>query len=78
MEGGSAPRLTVRDTGPGIPASERDRVLQRFVRLDHSRGTPGSGLGLSLVAAVAKLHGARLELLDNEPGLVVRLEFPEH
>jgi signal transduction histidine kinase len=45
--------------------------------LDHSRGTPGSGLGLSLVAAVAKLHGARLELLDNEPGLVVTLEFRE-
>jgi signal transduction histidine kinase len=76
VEGGSAPRLTVRDAGPGIPAPERDRVLQRFVRLDHSRGTPGSGLGLSLVAAVAKLHGARLELLDNEPGLVVTLEFP--
>ena len=77
VEGGNAPRLTVRDSGPGIPAPERDRVLQRFVRLDHSRGTPGSGLGLSLVAAVAKLHGARLELLDNEPGLVVTLEFPE-
>lgn len=70
-----APVLTVRDSGPGIPAEHRDRVLQRFVRLDDSRGTPGSGLGLSLVAAVAKLHGARLELGDGAPGLVVVLRF---
>ena len=77
VQGGGAPRLTIRDFGPGIPEAERERVLQRFVRLDHSRGTPGSGLGLSLVAAVAKLHGARLELADNQPGLVVILQFPE-
>jgi signal transduction histidine kinase len=50
-------------------------VLERFYRLDRSRSTPGSGLGLSLVAAVAKLHGARISLEDNEPGLRVTLEF---
>jgi len=68
--------LGISDTGPGIPQHERERVLQRFVRLDDSRGAPGSGLGLSLVAAVAKLHGARLELSDNAPGLRVDLAFP--
>ena len=73
---GGSPVLTVCDSGPGIPPGDRERVLQRFVRLDDSRGTPGSGLGLSLVAAVAKLHGARLELADNEPGLRVTLTFP--
>ena len=67
--------VTVADTGPGIPASERGRVLERFVRLDATRSTPGNGLGLSLVAAVAKLHGARLLLDDNRPGLAVRLDL---
>jgi signal transduction histidine kinase len=69
-------QLTVADSGPGIPAEDRERVLQRFVRLDDSRGTPGSGLGLSLVAAVAKLHGVDLALEDNVPGLKVILTFP--
>jgi len=68
--------LSVADSGPGVPEAERQRVLQRFVRLDASRGTPGSGLGLSLVAAVAKLHGAQLEFADNAPGLAVTLSFP--
>jgi len=68
--------LSVADSGPGVPAADRERVLQRFVRLDDSRGTPGSGLGLSLVAAVAKLHGAALELGDAAPGLRVTLSFP--
>jgi signal transduction histidine kinase len=67
--------ITVADTGPGIPAAERERVLERFVRLDATRSTPGNGLGLSLVAAVAKLHGAKLVLGDNQPGLTVRLEL---
>ncbi|MEQ9642421.1 MAG: HAMP domain-containing sensor histidine kinase [Alphaproteobacteria bacterium] len=67
--------LAVRDTGPGIPAADRARVLDRFVRLDVSRGTPGSGLGLSLVAAVARLHGARIVLSDAMPGLRVTLTF---
>src|SRR3984957_7553166 len=69
-------RLRVADTGPGIPESERDHVLEPFVRLDSSRSTPGSGLGLALVAAIARLHSARIELCDNKPGLSVALIFP--
>lgn len=68
-----APRLTVSDNGPGIPQAERERAKERFVRLDSTRTSPGSGLGLSLVDAVARLHDARLELEDNQPGLVARL-----
>ena len=68
--------LTVADNGPGIPAAERERALERFYRLDTSRSTPGAGLGLSLVAAVAELHRGRLELLDNSPGLRVELFIP--
>ncbi len=69
--------LAVADTGPGIPAEARERVLEPFVRLDATRSTSGNGLGLSLVQAVARLHGARLELAGNDPGLVVRLWFPK-
>jgi signal transduction histidine kinase len=68
-------RIIVADNGPGIPAEARDQVLQRFFRLDTSRTTPGSGLGLSLVAAVVKLHRAHLLLSDNKPGLRVALDF---
>lgn len=68
-------RLEVSDTGAGIPQEQRTRVFERFYRLDSSRSTPGSGLGLSLVAAVAKLHGARIALEDNQPGLRVVMEF---
>ncbi len=68
--------LTVTDTGPGIPPEDRDKVLERFYRLESSRNKPGSGLGLSLVSAVAKLHEARLELRDNSPGLAVTMRFP--
>ena len=71
-----AVRLRVDDTGPGIPEVDRFRVLEPFVRLDASRSTPGSGLGLALVAAIARLHGATLELGDNAPGLAVTLAFP--
>ncbi len=67
--------LTVADDGPGIPEAERERVLERFYRLDSSRSKPGAGLGLSLVAAVAKHHEARLELGDHFPGLRVTLWF---
>ena len=67
--------LSVSDSGPGIDAGQRQHVLQRFVRLDHSRSTPGNGLGLSLVAAVARLHRAKLELADNHPGLRVSLSL---
>lgn len=71
-----AMRLAVEDTGPGIPGAERPRVLQRFYRREQSRTTPGSGLGLSLVAAVAELHGAKLRLEDAGPGLRVVIDFP--
>jgi len=73
---GGAVALRVADTGPGIPEEERANVLKRFYRLDASRCTPGSGLGLSLVAAVARLHGARLTLADAGPGLAVEMRFP--
>lgn len=67
--------LQVADSGPGIPYAERERVLERFYRLESSRNAPGSGLGLSLVAAVAKLHNADLLLEDNRPGLRVKVVF---
>jgi signal transduction histidine kinase len=73
LNGLPGPEITVADTGPGIPEAERERVLERFVRLGEDRSTPGNGLGLSLVSAVAKLHGARLRLEDNHPGLRVSL-----
>lgn len=72
---GAGARLTVADNGSGIPAAERQRVLERFVRLDSARSTPGNGLGLSLVRAVARLHNAELRLEDNHPGLRVVLAF---
>ncbi|MEO0498096.1 MAG: HAMP domain-containing sensor histidine kinase [Pseudomonadota bacterium] len=68
--------LVVADNGPGIPAHEYARVVQRFVRLDQSRSKPGSGLGLALVNAVAKLCGGSLELHDNEPGLRAAIRLP--
>ncbi|WP_323036431.1 HAMP domain-containing sensor histidine kinase [Pararhodobacter sp.] len=69
--------LCVTDTGPGIPVEERDKVLRRLYRLEQSRTTEGHGLGLSLVAAICKLHGAQLSLGDNHPGLAVRIVFPD-
>jgi signal transduction histidine kinase len=68
--------LTVADRGPGIAPPDRARVLDRFVRLEGSRSRPGSGLGLSLAAAVARMHGGAVELEDNQPGLRVRLTLP--
>jgi signal transduction histidine kinase len=68
-------QLIVSDNGPGIPESARNSVFQRFFRLDTSRATPGSGLGLSLVAVVAKLHHVKVSLEDNGPGLRVILDF---
>lgn len=76
VEAGPPARLEVADNGPGIPEDQRSRALERFVRLQPERSAPGNGLGLSLVDAVARLHGARLELEDNRPGLRVRLTFP--
>jgi signal transduction histidine kinase len=69
------PFLEVSDNGPGIPEADRARVLERFVRLDASRSVPGTGLGLSLVAAIAALHRAELVLEDNGPGLRASLIF---
>jgi signal transduction histidine kinase len=68
--------VSVADSGPGIPKAEKEHVLERFVRLESSRHTPGNGLGLSLVRAVARLHGAELMLEDNRPGLIVTLRLP--
>ncbi len=68
--------ISVSDRGAGIPAEQRERAVERFGRLDSSRHKPGSGLGLSLVAAVARLHGGTLTLADNAPGLVAMLELP--
>jgi signal transduction histidine kinase len=68
--------ISVADNGPGIKDAEKDKVVERFYRGDASRGTPGVGLGLSLVQAVAKLHGRGLELYDQQPGLKVVLSLP--
>ena len=68
--------MRIRDSGPGIPEQDRERALQRFVRLDSSRSAPGNGLGLSLVKAVAQLHEATLTLADNHPGLDVVIRLP--
>jgi signal transduction histidine kinase len=75
--------FSVTDTGPGVPEADRERVVQRFVRLENSRNEPGAGLGLSLVAAVAEAHGGRLELAEGPgkvgemgPGLRVALVLP--
>jgi signal transduction histidine kinase len=68
--------LAVADDGPGIPTDGFEHVFKRFYRLERSRTTPGNGLGLSLVAAVTRLHGGRIALSDNMPGLKVELIFP--
>jgi signal transduction histidine kinase len=70
------PILSMGDRGLGIPIEERSHVLRRFYRLERSRNRPGNGLGLSLVAAVASLHGARIIMADNSPGLRIELHFP--
>src|SRR5215472_4080743 len=68
--------LAVADSGSGIPAADRGRVVERFVRLEQSRSQPGSGLGLSLASAVARLHGGELKLEDNYPGLKTVISLP--
>jgi len=73
----SGAAIRVADCGPGIPDKEHARVLERFVRLEDSRSTPGNGLGLSLVAAVAKLHNAEVRFEEASPGLVVSLVFSD-
>jgi signal transduction histidine kinase len=68
------PRIEVTDSGPGVPAEERDAVMKRFYRSERTRATPGSGLGLSLVTAIVRLHGFDVWLDDAKPGLKVSLD----
>jgi len=75
---GASVLLTVADRGPGIAEAERARAVERFVRLPQNMAEPGSGLGLSLAAAVAVLHGGELKLEDNAPGLKVVIALPRH
>ena len=75
-ESDGAAVISVSDDGPGIPVAECENVFKRFYRLEQSRCAPGNGLGLSLVAAVARLHRARIEMDDNRPGLKIQLRFP--
>jgi len=72
---GQSAVLRVCDRGPGVTASERGKIFRRFYRGEQSRTKPGTGLGLALVAAVADLHEASLELGDNAPGLCVAIRF---
>ena len=76
LSDGERALLTVADKGPGVPESMRERVVERFVRLEQSRTVPGSGLGLSLASAVATLHGGELKLQDNQPGLRAIIALP--
>jgi signal transduction histidine kinase len=73
--GADSPSLTVVDDGPGIPPVERARVFDRFYRLEHSRSTPGNGLGLALVASIVRLHSAEVTLDDAAPGLRMTIRF---
>jgi signal transduction histidine kinase len=68
--------VNIRDSGPGIPEDERQNVFRRLYRIERARSTDGSGLGLSLVAAIVELHGAKIALLDNAPGLNAEVRFP--
>ncbi len=76
LEEGDRVFLSVADSGPGIPEADRGRAVERFVRLEQSRSKPGSGLGLSLASAVARLHGGELTLADNQPGLKSIIALP--
>ncbi len=73
---GATVEVAVADSGPGIPDADRARITERFVRLENSRSQPGTGLGLSLVAAVVRLHNGELRIEDNAPGLRVTLRLP--
>ena len=74
--GGGSIEIAVADHGPGLAASDRGRIIERFVRLENSRSQPGTGLGLSLVAAVVRLHNGELRIEDNAPGLKVTVRLP--
>lgn len=75
---GNSAVVTLADNGPGIPETERNKVFRRLYRLDKARSTPGSGLGLSMASAIADLHGAKILLKNNSPGLIVELIFARH
>ena len=68
--------IQVEDRGPGIAEADRAVAMKRFGRLDSARTTPGAGLGMALIEAVARLHGGRYELADNAPGLIARIVLP--
>jgi signal transduction histidine kinase len=68
--------LSVSDSGPGIPDAECENIFKRFYRLEQSRTATGNGLGLSIVAAVADLHGAKIRASSNNPGLKIAMHFP--
>jgi signal transduction histidine kinase len=67
--------MSVQDSGPGVKLADQDRIFDRFVRLEADRGTPGFGLGLSLVRAIARAHGAKIELHNCQPGLQIQVRF---
>jgi len=69
-------QISVVDSGPGVAPADRDRIARRFIRLESSRTRAGHGLGLNLVAAVARLHRGRLHFADNAPGLIAEIELP--
>jgi hypothetical protein len=73
---GGAVLAGVADNGRGVPPADRERIVERFIRLENSRSAPGHGLGLNLVAAIAGLHGGALRFADNAPGLRATLELP--
>ena len=73
---GAGVTVAVEDRGPGIAEADRPQAIKRFGRLDSARSAPGAGLGMALVDAVARLHGGRLELADNAPGLIARMVLP--
>lgn len=75
MEGEDV-QLCVADDGVGVPEADRARIARRFVRLESSRTTPGNGLGLNLVAAIAATHGGKMHIADNAPGLRVTITLP--
>ena len=76
-DGRKGHKLLISDTGPGIPQHEHHNITKRFYRLDSSRTTPGSGLGLALVSAIIQLHDMRMEYRDNEPGFIVEILIPK-
>jgi signal transduction histidine kinase len=73
---GGAVKLAVSDNGPGVPPADREQIVKRFTRLETNRSSPGHGLGLNMVAAIASVHRARLLFEDNAPGLIATLIFP--